>query len=265
MSAQRAIRAAAFGAVILVGAVNAAIAEAPAHSPRPAIRPSMAGIVQVVKAAARPVRGFAITASPRPTERPEKLQQVSSERRRATVASSSKSARGAICGDPDIIGKMIQPIPAKLDGCGLPEGVAVISVAGVALTTPASIDCKTAKALKSWVVNGVKPAVGRKGGGVRALRIAASYSCRTRNNVKGAKISEHGRGRALDISAILLGDGSAVTIEKGWGSRRYGKALKSMRSAACGPFKTVLGPGSDRYHSDHFHFDTARRKSTYCR
>jgi len=36
--------------------------------------------------------------------------------------------------------------------------------------------------------------------------------------------------------------------------------------AACGPFGTVLGPESNRFHRDHFHFDTARyRSGSYCR
>ena len=45
--------------------------------------------------------------------------------------------------------------------------------------------------------------------------------------------------------------------------------LKEVRKAACGPFTTVLGPGSDPYHSDHFHLDLAQRGKTgrglYCR
>jgi len=39
-----------------------------------------------------------------------------------------------------------------------------------------------------------------------------------------------------------------------------------MHRAACGPFGTVLGPNADRFHQDHFHFDTARHRSgPYCR
>jgi hypothetical protein len=38
-----------------------------------------------------------------------------------------------------------------------------------------------------------------------------------------------------------------------------------MRKAACGPFNTVLGPGSDPFHGDHFHLDTARGRGPYCR
>jgi hypothetical protein len=42
--------------------------------------------------------------------------------------------------------------------------------------------------------------------------------------------------------------------------------MRRMHRGACGPFGTVLGPEADRYHQDHFHFDTARyRSGSYCR
>ena len=45
-----------------------------------------------------------------------------------------------------------------------------------------------------------------------------------------------------------------------------GKALKKMHKIACGPFGTVLGPNANRFHRDHFHFDTARyRSGSYCK
>jgi hypothetical protein len=42
--------------------------------------------------------------------------------------------------------------------------------------------------------------------------------------------------------------------------------MRRAHKTACGPFGTVLGPNADRYHQDHFHFDTARyRSGSYCR
>ena len=105
-----------------------------------------------------------------------------------------------------------------------------------------------------------------KGGGVAQIKVAAHYSCRTRNNRPGAKISEHGKGKAIDISGFRLRDGTEITVLKDYDSWQFGPALRRMRREACGPFGTVLGPGSDRYHNDHFHFDTARhRGGAYCR
>lgn len=234
---------------------------------RPLPRPDAAPVPEVARAFQMPFllapSGVAPVASPRPTARPGRVETV--VYRTLPVPEATTGRKGAVCGDPAILGKTISPIAAKLKGCGLTDGVSVISVAGVALSQPAAIDCTTAKALKTWVETGVKPVIGRTGGGVAALQVAASYACRGRNNQKGAKVSEHGRGRAVDISALLLADGTAVTVLKGWGSTGYGKPLATVRKAACGPFNTVLGPGSDRHHADHFHLDTARGRGAYCR
>jgi hypothetical protein len=97
------------------------------------------------------------------------------------------------------------------------------------------------------------------------LQVAASYACRPRNNQKGNRISEHGRGRAIDISAIVLANGTSITVLGDWGKGKGGKILKTVRAAACGPFTTVLGPGSDRFHRDHLHLDTARGRGHWCR
>ena len=40
-------------------------------------------------------------------------------------------------------------------------------------------------------------------GNLVEMRVAAHYSCRSRNNIKGAKISEHGKGRAIAIAASI--------------------------------------------------------------
>jgi hypothetical protein len=42
--------------------------------------------------------------------------------------------------------------------------------------------------------------------------------------------------------------------------------LRRIYKAGCSYFMTTLGPGSDGYHEDHFHFDTSARKGgAYCR
>ncbi|MDF1804629.1 extensin family protein [Thalassovita sp.] len=195
----------------------------------------------------------------RPRVRPNRADKKTAKRQ-------TSPKRGSVCGDPAILGEKVGRVPGKISGCGVQGAVRVRSVSGVVLSRSALVDCTTAKALKLWVDRGLKPAVGRRGGGVSKMRVFASYSCRTRNNKKGAKISEHGKGRAVDIGAFSLRDGSEITVLKDWGRGKKGRILKEMHESACGPFGTVLGPKSDRYHKDHFHFDTARyRSGSYCR
>ncbi len=209
---------------------------------------------------------------PRPVPRPALVpRQDAGPERIETVAAvrilPGKSAitgrKGSVCGDPAIKGETLAPITSRVRGCGIDNPVRVTSVDGVALNQSAVIDCDTASALKTWITQGLKPAFGRKE--VVGLRIAASYSCRTRNNVKGAPISEHGRGKALDIASIQLANGSTVTVAEDW-RRSAGKPMKKAYRAACGTFGTTLGPDANRYHRDHLHFDTARQRGgAYCR
>ncbi|WP_233270453.1 extensin-like domain-containing protein [Chachezhania sediminis] len=170
-----------------------------------------------------------------------------------------------ICGIPDVRGKVVGRVPGKQRGCGIAEAVLVESVAGVTLSPAALVNCGTAQSLRNWVEAGVKPAFGARPQ-LTSLTVAAHYSCRTRNNQRGAKLSEHSKGNAIDISAFNFADGSSVSVLKDWGRGRSGRKLLSAWQAACGPFGTVLGPRADRFHKDHFHMDTARyRSGAYCR
>lgn len=212
--------------------------------------------------------------SPRPMSRPTRVSPNAigtprnAQQQQAGLFNRKKKrgVKGSVCGVPGISGAKIAPIRGRIRGCGVRDPVAVTSVAGVGLSTPAKIDCGTAKALHAWVEKTAKPAVGKLGGGLSQLTVAAHYACRTRNNKSGAKISEHGKGRAIDISALTLKNGKRITVLNGWGRGVEGRILKKLHKGACGPFGTVLGPNADRFHRDHFHFDTARyRSGAYCR
>jgi len=291
-------------AFVVASLVSPALSDAPAQSPRPDMRPAstdlavamaltsamprpgvprrpvprprsvtaMAPVQPVAVAPARLVLAStraAVRISPRPDLRPPNLRRHvvrTSGVRGQPAAPVVQGRRGAVCGDPAIQGQRLSAIPGRLKGCGVPNPVRITSIDGVALSQPATLNCTAARALKKWVSGTVKPTVGRLGGGVASLQVAAHYSCRTRNNKPGAKISEHGRGNAIDISAIVLKNGVTLTVLKGWKDRVQSRILKAVHKGACGTFGTVLGPNADRYHRDHFHLDTARsRGGAYCR
>ena len=200
----------------------------------------------------------AVAQSRRPDLRPASFAAAAQERRAARL-------RGQVCGDPAIQGEAIGRVNGP-GACGIEGAVRVRSVAGVALSPRATIDCQTASALKRWVETGAIPAVGGAEGGVESLRVVSHYACRGRNNQAGARLSEHSFGRAIDIAGIKLKSGREITVLNGWSSASDGARLRHMWRAACGPFGTVLGPNANRFHLDHFHFDTARyRSGSYCR
>lgn len=200
----------------------------------------------------------AIAQSLRPTKRPLAIELAAQEARAARL-------RGQISGDPSIQGEAIGRV-RRSGACGIDSAVRVKSVAGVRLSPQPIIDCKTAVALKKWVVNGAEPAVGGEGGGISSLRIVSHYACRNRNAASTGRLSEHAFGQAVDIAGIRLASGCEITVLQGWNTKGDGQSLRRMWQAACGPFGTVLGPNANRFHRDHFHFDTARyRRGSYCR
>lgn len=243
--------------------LSAGVASADIPKLRPMPRPALSAVeISVPSVVARPVA----TSAVRPQPRPQNLETTARNPAKGLlgkVFSAPKSVKGSVCGDPAIKGEVIARIRGKLNGCGIDKPVRVTSVDGVRLSTPAMIDCTTARALKTWVAKGVKPAFGSQK--VTGLRVAAHYACRSRNNVRGAKISEHGKGRAIDISGFVLASGVELTVLKDYSSKK-GAPIRKAHKAGCGPFGTTLGPGSDGHHRDHIHLDTARHRSgTYCK
>jgi hypothetical protein len=224
--------------------------------PRPTLRPALDPMPAAILAAA----GIGLVTEPfRPSARPDGLVPLD-------VLGRKRRQGQGICGSRDIQGEPIPNIPGRIRGCGVKNPVRVTSVAGVRLSQPATITCDTAEALSDWVRRAAIPEIGNRGGGLQSLKVAAHYACRTRNNRPGAKISEHGKGRAIDISGFTLADGSTLSVLKGWRDPSVAEAFRNMHKKACGPFGTVLGPNADRYHQDHFHFDTAAyRSGSYCR
>lgn len=265
-------------------------AEAPTSSPHPAPRPTVAQPETPVAApilrprhrpttlaatrqiAVEPAAQAApeiatIAPTPRPQPRPKGLRAdveqvaMAQPEPEATPSRKSKkdSRKGSVCGDPAIRGQEIPAVTSRTKGCGIADPVRVTAIDGIPFSQPATIDCDTALALKRWMREGMRPAFGNRE--VVQLHIFGSYMCRSRNNVRGAKISEHGRGKAVDIAGFIFSDGKEWTV-----ARDYNKQIRRAQKAACGIFGTTLGPGSDGYHEDHLHFDTAeRRGSAYCR
>jgi hypothetical protein len=234
-------------------------APVPTPKPRPPALPPQEPEAQPVQATASPFPDGVL----RPKLRPADLVQTAANRTAAPAekpkAPAKGSAKGSVCGDPSIKGQVLEPIGSRVTGCGVAEPVKVTSVSGVVLNPPATLDCTAAQALKTWVDRGLQPAF--RPAEVVELRVFGSYMCRSRNNVRGAKISEHGRGRAVDIGAFVLNSGKTITV-----AGNYNAQVRRAYKAACGIFGTTLGPGSDGYHEDHLHFDIASyRSGTYCR
>ncbi len=148
-------------------------------------------------------------------------------------------------------------------GCGQEAPFSVTAVGGanpVQFNVAAVTNCVVASQLQRYFTEVVQPqALQMLGQPVAEIRVAASYSCRPRNNQRGAKLSEHGYANAIDISAFVLRDGTVLSIEDDWPKwGRKGKFLRAINRKACRYFTTVIGPGGDKYHQNHIHLDHGR-------
>jgi hypothetical protein len=132
-----------------------------------------------------------------------------------------------------------------------------------AIAPTATLACPMVSALDSWMAASVQPAAQKWfGQPVVEIKQISAYSCRGMNGQRGAQISEHAFGNALDIAAFTLADGRRVTVKDGWrGEPEEQGFLRDVHAAACEQFSTVLAPGSNRFHYDHIHVDLARRRT----
>jgi len=134
---------------------------------------------------------------------------------------------------------------------------------GVGMKPAATLTCQMALAFATWTKNELTPAARRRYlSGVKTVHQGSSYSCR---RIAGTTVaSEHSKGNALDVMRIELNNGRDIDVrKKGWFSFRERGLLKTVRTGGCEYFTTVLGPGYNRDHANHFHFDIKHRRNGY--
>ncbi|WP_257735346.1 extensin family protein [Bosea sp. 47.2.35] len=146
--------------------------------------------------------------------------------------------------------------------CGMqqPLKVSAFSNGGIGLTSSATLSCPVVATTDKWLAEVVQPAAMNVLGAQVIEMRAGSYSCRAMNNGTGtSRTSEHAFGNAVDIFSFRLNDNRVITVKDGWrGSPEEQNFLREVFVGACEHFSTVLGPGADPFHYDHFHIDLAR-------
>lgn len=271
----RAVKALFLTAAACLGAAHCAVAAEAV--PKPRLRPAEvtaaatpAGAIPIPhlrptpKAAAQPEKPKA--AVPDPTPKPAGSWP-------AEAVAAGRAECQTLLSGLDLTYTPVEPI-GEQGGCGAPAPIEVTAVAGVKLVPPATQTCAMAAALAAWVADGVQPAAKRRlGTEVTEIRTATSYACRRRNNGSSGKMSEHSKANALDMSGFTFAKSAGVTVggKENWGEgllgamglSKGGSFLEDIRAAACANFTTVLGPGSDPFHGDHFHVDVLQRKGGY--
>lgn len=131
----------------------------------------------------------------------------------------------------------------------------------VALKPAATLNCEMALTFAKWTKNELNPAARRRyWSRVKTIHQMSSYSCRRIN--RSHSMSEHSKGNALDVGRIELSNGKDIDVEKpGLFAFRTRGFLDTVRSDGCDYFSTVLGPGYNWDHRNHFHFDIKPRRN----
>ena len=174
----------------------------------------------------------------------------------------------------DVEFKPKEPI-GDSNGCGIAYPLSVSEIAGVRLTPAATINCSMVAGLHKWITEIAQPAAKRNfNTRLVGLQIASSYACRRRNNSASGKLSEHAKGNAIDIADFKFSNRVEASVGGGWNGASHGLSItkrgsfmKSTRKGACTYFNTVLGPGSDPFHKDHYHLDLMKLRpgrGKYC-
>lgn len=164
------------------------------------------------------------------------------------------------------LGVTYQDLPAIDQGgaCRIDWPIKVSGLpSGVALKPAATLNCQMALAFASWTKDELVPAVRwRYFSGVKTINQGSSYSCR---RIAGTTVaSEHSKGNALDVMSIDLNSGRDIDVRKpGFFAFREKRLLASVRKDGCDYFTTVLGPGYNPDHANHFHFDLKNRRNGY--
>jgi hypothetical protein len=154
--------------------------------------------------------------------------------------------------------------PIHEGSCGIDHPVKVSKIGSVQMKPAATLSCAMAQTFARWTKNELVPSARRRYlSGVRTIHQGSSYSCRKIADSRGV-LSEHGKGNALDIMRIELNNGKDIDVKKpGLFSFRQRGFLNNVRADGCQYFNTVLGPGYNYDHRNHFHFDIKQRRNNH--
>jgi Extensin-like protein C-terminus len=165
----------------------------------------------------------------------------------------------------DALARMEPLAPIAKGSCSVerPYRLTALGPAGrTALQPAATLDLDMVRGLVRWEEGMQAAAEATLGEPIAAIHVAASYHCRTMNHRRRARMSEHGKANAMDVSEFVTASGKRITVRAdGKGAGAKAAFIKAVRAATCDVFQVVLGPGSDGMHEDHIHMDLGRWKS----
>ncbi|MBO9497974.1 MAG: extensin family protein [Novosphingobium sp.] len=163
------------------------------------------------------------------------------------------------------------PVPDRFygAGCSTLNSVRLSALGGdssrsFGIANLGPVACPLAETFAGWARYGVDRAARQLlDSPLVRIETMGSYNCR---NVAGsAKRSAHATANAIDVSAFVLADGRRISVKGDWagGTPAEKQFLRIVHTSACKRFGTVLGPGYNAAHQDHFHLESGGK--SFCR
>lgn len=142
------------------------------------------------------------------------------------------------------------------DQCGIDRPITVTRLA-VSILPPVTLSCAFATQLLHFERDIVMPLAERYfHQTVTGMTVLGGYACRAEKSNRTNRLSRHAFGAAIDLSGIILADGTRMNIIKDWktpGKKR--EFLHEIARSACRYFSVVLTPDTNAQHQDHIHLD----------
>lgn len=162
---------------------------------------------------------------------------------------------------------VVEPLPRLIGpgACGGSDMLRLVAAlrpdgARIEIRPAPTLRCEFAESVAAWLRDEAAPRADRLGAPLRTVETFDDFECRGRNRVAGAKLSEHGKGNAVDVSSFVLADGRAFGLADIAVAKEF---REEIRDSACRRFTTVLGPGADAQHESHIHLDLIERHQGY--
>ena len=161
------------------------------------------------------------------------------------------------------------PQPDSSASCQVQTPVRLFSIASkvgpVKLPDQPTVNCAFALKFSTWVDQRLQGLAQREAASsIVAMGTGPGFDCRGRNGDSSSKMSEHAIGNAVDIVYIKLASKALIMVKDALNPQSPNFAfLRDMRADACVDFNTVLGPGANAAHAEHFHIDLAQRRGDY--
>jgi hypothetical protein len=206
-----------------------------------------------------------------PLPRPRPLLSVEPQSFREAAGPDFDSA--GVTSDPTECDKriltiaLVEPLPRLIgpDACGGSDMLRLAAAlrpdgTRIELRPAPVLRCEFAESVAAWLRDEAAPRVDKFGAALRAVETFDDFECRGRNRVAGAKLSEHGKGNAIDLRGFILADGRVVKLTDISVAKEF---RDEIRDSACHRFTTVLGPGADAQHESHIHLDLIERRQGY--